>query len=70
VTESYGNREQLTESGTVQKKDELLDSAYGRYAMINDIAVSASLQDYSTAKELLNEYAKNEFVMGELFTLQ
>lgn len=70
VTESYGNREQLTESGTVQKKDELLDSASGRYAMINNIALSASLQDYTTAKELLNEYAKNEFVMGELFTLQ
>lgn len=70
VTESYGNREQLTESGTIERKDELSASNVGRYAMINDIAVSASLQDYTTARELLNEYAKKEFVTGKLFTLQ
>ena len=62
VTESVGNREQLTESGTIQKKDELLGESQGRYALINDIALSASLQDYTTAKEMLNEYAKKEYV--------
>ena len=70
VTESVGNREQLTESGTIQKKDELLGESQGRYALINDIALSASLQDYSTAKEMLNEYAKMEYVTRGLFTLQ
>ena len=70
VTESYGNREQLTESGTIERKDELSASNTGRYAMINDIAVSASLQDYTTARELLNEYAKKEFMTRKLFTLQ
>ncbi len=70
VTESYGNKEQLTESGTIQKKDELAETKAGRYALINDIALSVSLQDYTTAKELLNEYEQKEFIMKELFTLQ
>ncbi len=70
VTESYGNKEQLTESGTIQKKDELSEQTAGRYALINDIAVSVNMQDYSTAKELLAEYEKKEFMMKELFTLQ
>lgn len=70
VTESFGNREQLTESGTIQKKDELLGTSAGRYALINDIALSASLQDYTTAKEMLNDYAKQEFMTRGLFTLQ
>lgn len=70
VTESIGNREQLTESGTIQKKDELLGESQGRYALINDIALSVSLQDYTTAKEMLNEYVKKEYVIRGLFTLQ
>ena len=70
VTESYGNKEQLTESGTIQKKDELSGTKAGRYALINDIALSVSLQDYTTAKELLGEYEQKEFMMKELFTLQ
>ena len=70
VTESYGNKEQLTESGTIQKKDELAGTETGRYALINEIALSVSLQDYTTAKELLGEYEQKEFIMKELFTLQ
>ncbi len=70
VTESYGNKEQLTESGTIEKKDELTSAAAGRYALINDIALSVSLQDYITAKELFKEYEQKEFVMKELFTIQ
>lgn len=70
ITESFGNKEQLTESGTIQKKDELSDMSAGRYAMINDIAVATTLQDYATAKELLNEYARKEFMAKALFTLQ
>jgi len=70
VTESYGNKEQLTESGTVQKKDEFTSSSAGRYALINDIALSVSLQDYTTARELFAEYTQKEFMVKELFTLQ
>ena len=70
VTESFGNKEQLTESGTIEKKDEFASVSGGRYALINDIALSVSLKDYSTAQELLDEYEQNEFIMKELFSLQ
>ena len=70
VTESYGNREQLTESGTICRDEELASASFGRYALINDIALSLSLKDYTTAKELFDEYEQKEFVMKELFTLQ
>ena len=70
VTEAYANKEQLTESGTIQKSDSLSEEAVDRYAMVNDIAVAATLKDYSTAKELLEEYAKKEFVAESMFRLQ
>lgn len=70
VTEAYANKEQLTESGTIQKSDSLSDTATDRYGLVNDIAVAATLKDYSTAKELLEEYAKKEFLAESMFRLQ
>lgn len=70
VTEEFGNKEQLTESGTIQKSDALSENATDRYAMVNDIAIAATLKDYSTSRELLEEYAKKEFMAESLFSLQ
>jgi len=70
VTEEYGNKEQLTESGTIQKSDALSEDSADRYAMVNDIAVAVTLKDYSTSRELLEEYAKKEFIAESLFRLQ
>lgn len=70
VTEEFGNKEQLTESGTIQKSDALSENATDRYAMVNDIAIAATLKDYSTSRELLEEYAKKEFLAESLFSLQ
>lgn len=70
VTEAHANKEQLTESGTIQKSDSFSESASNRYGMVNDIAVASTLKDYSTAKELLEEYAKKEFVAESIFRLQ
>ncbi len=70
VTEVYANKEQLTESGTIQKSDSLSDTVSDRYGLVNDIAVATTLKDYSTAKELLEEYAKKEFIAESLFRLQ
>ncbi len=70
ITEEYANREQLTASGTLQKDEEIADETGNRYSMVNDIAVAVTLKDYSTAKELLEEYAKKEFITEALFTLQ
>ena len=70
VTEEFGNKEQLTESGTIQKSDALSENATDRYAMVNDIAVATTLKDYSTSRELLEEYARKEFMAESLFGLQ
>lgn len=70
VTEEFGNKEQLTESGTIQKSDALSLDATDRYAMVNDIAIATTLKDYSTSKELLEEYSKKEFMAQSLFSLQ
>lgn len=70
VTESFANKEQLTESGTIQKRDSLSGTSQDRYALVNDVAVSVTLKDYSTAKELLEEYEKKGFIAESLFSLQ
>ena len=70
VTEAHANREQLTESGTIQKSDALPEYSSDRYAMVNDIAIATTLKDYSTARELLREYAKKDFMAESLFSLQ
>lgn len=70
ITEEYGNKEQLTESGTIQKNDAMEESTVSRFSMVNDIAVATTLKDYSTAKELLKEYAEREYIAKELFSLQ
>ena len=60
----------MTESGTISKNEELAAASFDRYSLINDIALSVSLKDYTTAKELFDEYEQKEFMMKELFTLQ
>ena len=70
VTEEFGNKEQLTESGTIQKSDALSENSADRYGMVNDIAIATTLKDYSTSRELLEEYARKEFMAESLFSLQ
>ena len=60
----------MTESGTIRKDEELTSVSLGRFALINDIALSVSLQDYKTAQELFDEYEQKDFMMKELFNLQ
>jgi len=70
ITEEYDNREQLTESGTVQKNDALSELSNDRYSMINDIAVANTLKDYATVRNLLSDYEKTKYLTEQLFTIQ
>lgn len=70
VTEEYANREQLTESGTIQKSDALSELSEDRFSMVNDIAMAMNVKDYTTSRELLEEYAKKDFITESLFSLQ
>lgn len=70
ITEEYQNKEQLTESGSVQKNDALSQTVSDRFSIINDIAVADTLQDYSTAQNLLEEYEKQKYITAGLFSIQ
>ena len=58
VTESYGNKEQLTESGTIQKNEEFSSATAGRYALINDIALSVSCRTIQQPKNCLGNTSR------------
>lgn len=70
ITEEKNGAEQLTESGTLQKSDIRGNEEDGRYHLINDIAISKTLQDFDTMEDLLEEYYKKEFMNGRLFELK
>lgn len=70
ITENYGDMEQLTESGTISRSDAQLENDADRYAMVNDIAIAATLKDCDTALELLEEYKYKEYLVENLFHKQ
>lgn len=71
IEEELDGESQLTESGSVQRSDEE-DAGNGtsKYAMINDIVISRSLQDYDTLENELENYFFREFCNESLFTLK
>lgn len=60
----------LTESGTISRSDAQLENDADRYAMVNDIAIAATLKDCDTALELLEEYKYKEYLVENLFHKQ
>lgn len=70
ITEEKDGKEQLTESGTLQKSDIRGEGSESRYQLANDIVISKTLEDYDTMDNLLEEYRKKEFLIGKLFTLK
>ena len=70
ITEERNGEEQLTESGTLQKSDIRGEECDSRYQMVNDIAISKTLEDFDTLDKLLEEYSKKEFLNGKLFLLK
>jgi len=70
ITEEKNGEERLTESGTLQKSDTGSGEESSRYQMINDIAISKTLEDFDTMDHLLEEYYRKEFLGGRLFGLK
>jgi len=69
VTEESEGKEQLTESGTLQKSDIIGAAENNRYSVINDIVISKTLQDYDTLDHLLEEFCRREYFNKRLFDL-
>lgn len=70
IMEEKDGEEQLTESSNLQKGDITGDGADWRYAMLNDILISRTLEDYDTLDDLLDEYRRREYLGEHLFALQ
>lgn len=66
IMEENDGKSQLTKSGTIQKSD-MTGGDESRYGMLNDIAISKSMQDYETLEELLEEYHKKNYLVENLF---
>ena len=56
ITESDGDNEAVVESGNVKKTEILAENIEGCYDMLNDILLSLSLKDDSTAIELMKQF--------------
>ncbi len=70
ITEETGGAEQLTESDSISKNDITDESGESRYALINDIVISQTLQDYDTAVNMLEEYYKRDYLVDRLYEIQ
>lgn len=69
ITETDGDKEQLTESGTLSRNDTDREQKESRYSLINDIAVGRTLHDYEAMEDLLREYYEQEYKVKELFSI-
>ncbi len=72
ITESFiddaGEQgERITQSDTLFGDVQDGDDAYSRFAVLNDIMVSAGMQDVATAERLTEEYLYQDFCARELF---
>ena len=67
IMEEIDGKAHLTESNTIQRTDMAGGNDESRYNMLNDIAISKTMQDYETLDELLEEYYKKEYLVEDLF---
>ncbi len=68
IMEEVDGKSQLTESNTIQKTDMAGGSDESRYNMLNDIAISKTMQDYETLDELIKEYYRKTYLVDDLFS--
>lgn len=67
ITEKVEGEEQVTESSTIFGADRQCMIQEGRFPRINDILVSLSVQDATTAWQLVEEYMQQDYCARELF---
>lgn len=70
ITEQNGEREELTESGTLQKTDMEMKDCEDNFSRINDLVISSTLRDYTGLEQLLEEYYKLQYLAGRYFELR
>ena len=69
ITEEQENQEQLTESGILQREESKEGGILSRYQMINEMTIAKNLGDFSSTRQMLEEYWKTEFVVDKVFHL-
>ena len=69
IMEENVNREQLTESGHIEKNDISRVEMENRFTILNDIVIGKTLQDYDTVDNLMEEYTKKQYLVEHLFEL-
>lgn len=69
IMEGSDDKEQLTESATIQQSDTNNSNVDGKFNLVNDLSISNTLQDYETVDRLLAEYEYKEFMKKQLFRL-
>ena len=67
ITEQNGNREQLTQSSTVQRSENDKVSGTWRFSLLNDAVMRREKKDYEGAGKTLTEYRKKDFLIREIF---
>ena len=67
ITEQNGNREQLTQSSTVQRTESLKEKSAWRFSLLNDVVIDKEKKDYAAAGRALTEYRKKDFMIREIF---
>ena len=67
ITEQNGNREQLTQSSTIERKETNVVQGEWRFALLNDAACKRAQKNYEGADKALMEYRKKDFIIREIF---
>lgn len=70
ITENINGGEEVTESGTLTRSDDGIEThKEDKFSLLNDIVMSESMQDYDTLDKLVMDYKKHEYMSQEFFTL-
>ncbi|MBR5765573.1 MAG: hypothetical protein IKX95_02210, partial [Lachnospiraceae bacterium] len=68
ITEEKDGHEELTFSDAVSISDVVADGRESRYALLNDMVVSKTLQDDDTLMQLMEEYVRDECFTERAFS--
>ncbi len=70
ITEEGNGKGNLTESGTIEGSSMVDGGAESRFKLLNDMAVSQSLEEYESMEEIACEYARKIWQCERLFTMK
>ena len=67
ITEQIGNREQLTQSSTLQRSETDGEPGDWRFSLLNRAVSDREAQDYENCATALTDYMKKDFMIREIF---